>query len=622
MAPLRLRLDDASRLWPVLAQAAAALVMAERHPVCLAQLAETLQPPRSESFHALFQAVLAYGAHPAQDTPFDLALVLDDAAGGAYAGRLDFALDLFDGEGIAAWADNLLQLLHALLAYPARPLVLLPLLPPAQRQLLLHDWNASVLPLGALRNAHDFVDAQAARTPQRTAIEHGGHKVSYGQLARRADAIAARLLERGVQPSDLVGLHLRRGPQLVAGLMGILKAGAAYVPLDPAYPAERLAFMLDDSGARLVLGERALQAQLPAGAREFVAIDDIAERAAGAPAISVAVDPASPAYVIYTSGSTGRPKGVLLPHRALVNFFAAMLHQPGITAADTICAVTTLSFDIAVLELLLPFTVGAKVTIADTATAADGLALAALIDACGATLVQATPATWRMLLDAGWQGRDSLRIISGGEPMTRELADGLLTRVAQLWNLYGPTETTVYSTGEQVLPGDGLVTIGKPVSNTQVYLVDRHLQPVPVGVPGELLIGGLGVASGYHARPDLTAEKFIADPFSGVPGSRLYRTGDLVRWTRDGRLDMLGRIDNQVKLRGFRIELGEIEAVLASHPACRQAVVVCREDRPGDKRLAAYVRADAADLAQADGAPLIASLRALLAQAVPSYMVP
>ena len=623
VAPLRLRLDDASTGHSLLAQAGTALAAAARHRAgSLAQLVETLQPPRSDSFHPLFQAVLAFGVHPAQDTPFDLALVLEDGADGGYAGRLDFALDLFDGEGIAAWADNLQQLLHSLLADPARPLVLLPLLPPAQRQLLLHDWNASALPLGALRNAHDFVDAQAARTPQRTAIEHGGQKVSYGQLARRADAIAARLLERGVQPGDLVGLHLRRGPQLVAGLMGILKAGAAYVPLDPAYPAERLAFMLDDSGARLVLGERALQAQLPAGAREFVAIDDIAERAADGPAVSVAVDPASPAYVIYTSGSTGRPKGVLLPHRALVNFFAAMLHQPGMTAADTICAVTTLSFDIAVLELLLPFTVGARVAIADTATAADGLALAALIDACGATLVQATPATWRMLLDAGWQGRGGLRIISGGEPMTRELADGLLARVAQLWNLYGPTETTIYSTGERVLPGDGLITIGKPVSNTQVYLVDRHLQPVPVGVPGELLIGGLGVASGYHARPELTAEKFIADPFSGVPGSRLYRTGDLVRWTRDGRLDMLGRIDNQVKLRGFRIELGEIEAVLASHPACRQAVVVCREDRPGDKRLAAYVRADAADLAQADGAPLIASLRALLAQALPAYMVP
>ena len=623
VAPLRLRLDDASTGNSLLAQAGAALAATARHRAgSLAQLVEALQPPRSDSFHPLFQAVLAFGAHPAQDTPFDLALVLEDAADGGYAGRLDFALDLFDGEGIAAWADNLQQLLHSLLADPARPLVLLPLLPPAQRQLLLHDWNASALPLGALRNAHDFVDAQAARTPQRTAIEHGGQKVSYGQLARRADAIAARLLERGVQPGDLVGLHLRRGPQLVAGLMGILKAGAAYVPLDPAYPAERLAFMLDDSGARLVLGERALQAQLPGGAREFVAIDDIAERAADAPAVSVAVDPASPAYVIYTSGSTGRPKGVLLPHRALVNFFAAMLHQPGMTAADTICAVTTLSFDIAVLELLLPFTVGARVTIADTATAADGLALAALIDACGATLVQATPATWRMLLDSGWQGRQGLRIISGGEPMTRELADGLLARVAQLWNLYGPTETTIYSTGEQVLSGDGLVTIGKPVRNTQVYLVDRHLQPVPVGVPGELLIGGLGVASGYHARPELTAEKFIADPFSGVPGSRLYRTGDLVRWTRDGRLDMLGRIDNQVKLRGFRIELGEIEAVLASHPACRQAVVVCREDRPGDKRLAAYVRADAADLAQEDGAPLIASLRALLSQAVPAYMVP
>ena len=622
VAPLRLRLDDASTGNSLLAQAAAALAMAQRHPACLAQLVETLQPPRSDSFHPLFQAVLAFGAHPAQDTPFDLALVLDDAAGGGYAGRLDFALDLFDADGIAAWADNLQQLLRSLLADPALPLAQLDLLPPAQRQLLLHDWNASGLALGPLRNAHDFIDAQAARTPQRTAIVHGGDRVSYGELARRADGVAARLLALGVQPGELVGLHLRRGPQLVAGLMGILKAGAAYVPLDPAYPAERLAFMLDDSGARLVLGERALQAQLPAGARAFLAIDDIAERAADAPAVSVAVDPASPAYVIYTSGSTGRPKGVLLPHRALVNFFGAMLHQPGMTAGDTICAVTTLSFDIAVLELLLPFTVGATVAIADTATAADGVALARLIDACGATLVQATPATWRMLLDSGWKGRQGLRIISGGEPMTRELADGLLARVAQLWNLYGPTETTIYSTGEQVLPGDGLITIGKPVSNTQVYLVDRHLQPVPVGVPGELLIGGLGVASGYHARPELTAEKFIADPFSGVPGSRLYRTGDLVRWTRDGRLDMLGRIDNQVKLRGFRIELGEIEAVLASHPACRQAVVVCREDRPGDKRLAAYVRADASHMTPADGAAFLASLRAQLAQAVPAYMVP
>ncbi|MNL99869.1 Linear gramicidin synthase subunit B [compost metagenome] len=625
MAPLRLRLDDASTGHSLLAQAAAALAMAERHPVCLAQLAETLQPPRSESFHALFQAVLAYGSRvmaEAQETPFDLALVLADASGdGRLAGRIDFALDLFDADGIAGWAQNFQQLLRSLLADPALPLVRLDLLPPAQRQMLLHDWNASGLALGPLRNAHDFVDAQAVRTPQRTAIVHGGHRVSYGELARRADGVAARLMELGVQPGDLVGLHLHRGPQLVAGLMGILKAGAAYVPLDPAYPAERLAFMLDDSGARLVLGEHALQAQLPAGARTFVAIDDIAERAEDAPTVSVAVDPASPAYVIYTSGSTGRPKGVLLPHRALVNFFGAMLHQPGMTDGDTICAVTTLSFDIAVLELLLPFTVGASVAIADTATAADGLALGELIDACGATLVQATPATWRMLLDSGWKGRHGLRIISGGEPMTRELADGLLARVGQLWNLYGPTETTIYSTGEQVLPGDGLITIGKPVSNTQVYLVDRHLQPVPVGVPGELLIGGLGVAIGYHARPELTAEKFIADAFSGAPGSRLYRTGDLVRWTRDGRLDMLGRIDNQVKLRGFRIELGEIEAVLASHPACRQAVVVCREDRPGDKRLAAYVRADA-NMTQADGAAFIASLRAQLAQAVPAYMVP
>jgi len=308
-----------------------------------------------------------------------------------------------------------------------------------------------------------------------------------------------------------------------------------------------------------------------------------------------------------------------------VNFIASMAREPGLGADDVVCAVTTLSFDIAVLELLLPLSVGARIVLADRATAADGSALARLLASSGATLMQATPATWRMLLEAGWRGRPGLRILTGGEALSRELADRLLDCGDALWNLYGPTETTVWSALERVTAGSEPISIGRPLANTEIYVVDRRLRPVPAGVPGELLIGGVGVARGYLRRPELTAEKFIPAmynapmPFgtrSGGPGGRLYRTGDLARWRRDGRLEVLGRLDNQVKLRGFRIELGEIESVLAEHPAVRQAVVVCREDRPGDKRLVAYVVSQNGDV------PASADLRSFVKTRTPDYMVP
>jgi acyl-coenzyme A synthetase/AMP-(fatty) acid ligase len=293
-----------------------------------------------------------------------------------------------------------------------------------------------------------------------------------------------------------------------------------------------------------------------------------------------------------------------------------MAKVPGMGKTDTVCAVTTLSFDIAVLELLVPLTVGARVVIADRATASDAAPLAKLIETSSTTVMQATPATWRMLLESGWSGNSQLRILSGGEALPDELAGKLLNCGRELWNLYGPTETTVWSAIEQVKPDNSFISIGKPIANTQIYIVDSRQQLLPVGIPGELLIGGMGVATGYLGRPDLTNEKFIPDNFGSGKNARLYRTGDLARWHRDGRLEVLGRIDNQVKLRGFRIELGEIESVLAEHPSVRQAVVICREDRPGDKRLVAYV------IAASDAAPGNGELREFSRKRLPEYMVP
>jgi amino acid adenylation domain-containing protein len=625
--PLRVRLDDDPSVAELLARVKDGTLAAFAHQdVSLDRIVEAVNPARSLSYSPLFQTMLSLNNTPAAGiamggldvaqafaplgkSQVDLSLFLEQD-GESVHGHIAYATELFDRETVEGFARCLLQLLASMAAAPSQPVSALEILAPDERRKLLAGWNDTARDTGGMPNAHDFIAAQVRRTPDAVALRYKGSSLTYRELDRRANGIAAGLLARGVQPGDLVALFVRRSADMVAGILGILKAGAGYVPVDPSFPADRVAYMLDDSAARCVVSERALAALLPAGAQSLM----LEEAQASDAQVHLAVDPASAAYVIYTSGSTGRPKGVLLPHRALANLFVALTDWPGITAADTIVAVTTLSFDISIVEVLLPLTVGARIEIADVATAADGAALARLADACEATIMQATPASWRMLLDAGWQGRPGLKIISGGEPLPRELANRLLARVAQLWNLYGPSETTTYSTGERVFPGDGPVTIGRPVANTQAYIVDRHLQPVPVGVAGELLLGGLGVGIGYNARPELTAEKFIADPFSGVADSRLYRTGDLARWTRDGRIDMVGRIDSQVKLRGFRIELGEIESVLGAQPGVRQAVVLCREDRPGDKRLVAYLAAPA---------PLaLDGVRASLGKALPSYMIP
>lgn len=608
------------------------------------RLLETLNVERNLSHTPLFQTMVFFQNFPERNIDLAGLQILPVSLEGAHSGTsrtdvtlfasevagelqllIEYATDLFDDAYIGDFAAHLQQVLVAIAEDPGKRLSEIELMSPEQRKRVVEQWNATAQSLPAEVTMHAMFEAQAARTPNATAVEQhviepqaGVERVSYAELDACAERIAAQLRARGCGPGKMVGLFLHRKPHMLAAMLGAWKAGAAYVPLDPSYPAERIAWMLEDSVAPVVLADPELIAELPVGAHAVLSIVDAL--AAEAPAASDSLGSAGPedtAYVIFTSGSTGRPKGVRVPHRAGANFLASMARTPGLRADDALCAITTLSFDIALLELMLPLTVGARVILADRTTAADGQALAALLDRAEATAMQATPATWRMLLESGWRGRKTLRMFCGGEGLPRELADRLLGHGRELWNLYGPTETTVWSTVDRVEAGEGAISIGKPIANTEIYIVDKRMRPLPPGIPGELLIGGLGVSQGYLDRPELTAEKFVPDPFGSRPNSLLYRTGDLARWRRDGRLEVVGRIDHQVKLRGYRIELGEIESTLGAHPQVRQAVVIVREDRPGDKRLVAYVtRADG--VAEID----VASLRAQARQRLPDYMMP
>jgi len=440
-------------------------------------------------------------------------------------------------------------------------------------------WNDTAAPVPDVGVA-ELVAAQMALTPGRPAVTFGTTTLTFAGLDRRSARLARRLAALGVGPDVLVGLYLERSVEMVATLLAVARAGGAYVPLDPDFPPDRIAFMLADCRAPVIVTQAGLARALPASGAQLLLVDDDGDVDA-APA---GIGPDGLAYVIYTSGSTGRPKGVEVPNRALVNFLTAMSERPGLGPDDVLVAVTTLSFDIAGLELWLPLVTGAHVMVASRAEASDPQRLIRLLDDAGATVMQATPATWRMLVEAGWKGRAGLTALCGGEALPVALADQLLDRGVDLWNLYGPTETTIWSTALHVTGRGQAVTIGRPLPNTTLHILDPDLAPVPVGVAGELHIGGAGLARGYLGRPDLTAERFIAHPFDPTPGAFVYKTGDLARWRPDGEVEYLGRLDHQVKVRGFRVECGEVEAALEAHPAVRAAVVVARDDA-----LVAYV---------------------------------
>jgi amino acid adenylation domain-containing protein len=561
-------------------------------------------------------------AAPIETAKYDLTLFATETPRGL-ACSFEYATDLFDRATIERLAAQLAALLASITAAPSAPLRELDLLPAAERALVTTTWNATAASFPRDATLASLVAAQAARTPDAVAVGFEGRTLTYAALDARANRLARVLRARGVGPGALVGIAVERSLGMVVGLLAIHKAGAAYVPLDPLYPRDRLAFMAEDAGLALLLTEPQLAGIVPAPPGGALHLDDPEVDAASADPLDAGSRADDRAYVIYTSGSTGKPKGVEIPIRAVVNFMASMAREPGITASDRLLAVTSLSFDIAGLEVWLPLLHGARVEIASRETAADGAALARRIAEAGITILQATPTTFRLLLDAGYRGDGALKVLVGGEAVPRELVDQLLDRVGSVWNMYGPTETTIWSCVER-LTKDAPVLIGRPIANTQVYVMTSAGGPLraadlaPIGVPGELYIGGDGLARGYLARPDLTADRFVASPFAA--GERLYRTGDLVRWRAQGSLEFLGRLDFQVKIRGFRIELGEIETVLAQAEGVRRAVVMARDAAPhvaGDKRLVAY-------LVPADPAapPALDALRQALRARLPDHMVP
>ncbi len=553
---------------------------------------------------------------------FDLSLHLYEE-GGSYLGRFEYCTDLFRRETVERLASHFEQLLHGIVRNPEQRISTMPIMTASESNQILNEWTATAADFPADVRLHELVEAQVERTPERTALRVGATSLSYAQLDARANRIAQALRARGVSRGQRVGLCVERDADMLAVVLGILKAGAAYVPFDPSFPEARLRFMAEDAQLALLVSTSALAGSVGLPRERQLLLDADAPAIAAAPTTRLPVgaesaQPADPAYVIYTSGSTGRPKGVVVPHRAVVNFLTSMAREPGLRPEDVLVAVTTLSFDIAVLELQLPLARGATVVIATRDEAMSGPALRALLERHGATVMQATPTTWRLLLEAGWTGGTPFKALVGGEALPQDLADQLIARGVELWNMYGPTETTVWSTCARITDTRSGITIGKPIANTTVRILDSRRNVCPVGVPGELCIGGDGVALGYWNRPELTADRFIADPFGTTPdrGAMLYRTGDRACWRTDGTLEHLGRLDDQVKLRGFRIEPGEIEAGIAQHPAVREVAVIAREDAPGDARLVAYVVAERAPADLAD------QLRALVRAASPEYMVP
>ncbi len=481
------------------------------------------------------------------------------------------------------------------------------------------EWNNTARDYPQNLCVHQLFEAQVARRGDRVAVAFEEQKLTYAELNRRANQLARYLRERGVGPDVLVGLCVERSLDMVVGLLGILKAGGAYVPLDPAYPKDRIAYIMEDASAPVLITQERLLPGLPDQQAEVVLIDaqwsSIASRSGED--LECVSQARNLAYVIYTSGSTGQPKGVQLEHRSVVNFLCTMQDEPGIREDDVVAAVTTLCFDIAGLEIYLPLVTGAQVVVISREEASEGKKLQTRMQQSLITVMQATPATWRLLLEVGWNGNKQLKILCGGEAFPRELAEKLLPRCGSLWNMYGPTETTIWSAVHEVTSGgQGTVPIGHPIANTQFYIVDDALNQVPVGQEGQLLIAGDGLARGYQNRPDLTQDKFVPDPFRDEAGARVYKTGDLARYLPDGTISFLGRIDHQVKIRGYRIELGEIETVLASHSSVQHCVVVAREDKPGDKRLVAYM------VAAADERPIGRELREFLQRKLPDYMVP
>ncbi|GDY51927.1 hypothetical protein SVIO_025500 [Streptomyces violaceusniger] len=623
-----------------------ALAALEHQEVPFERLVEEIAPARSLARHPLFQVMLAVQNAPVAapeltglrvtglpaevvsarfDLDFELTERFDEQGRPAgLDGGIVFAADRFDRDTTETIAARLVRVLRAVTDDPTRPVHRVDLLDPEERQHLLTGGDATVreLPVTALPS---LFTAQAVRTPDGTALVCGDRHLSYADLNAAANRLARHLVSRGAGPESVVAVVMDRSPELVVALLAVLKTGAAYLPVDPDQPTDRIAYILTDADPSLVVTQEAVRERVAAGNAPAVVVDAPATAAGladeDAADLTISPAPGNPAYVIYTSGSTGRPKGVCVPHGAVVNFLTAMAERVPLSERDRLLAVTTVAFDIHVLELYLPLLAGAGVVLADRATARDPRALADLAVRSRATVMQATPTQWSLLLDAAGPEVRGMRILVGGEPLPAGLAGQMARQQALVTNLYGPTETAVWSTAADLDPAHPAPKIGTPLLNTRLYVLDDRLEPVPAGVAGELYIAGAGLARGYLGRPGLTAERFVACPFGGEQGGRMYRTGDVVRRDRTGALEFLGRADGQLKIRGFRVEPGEIEAVLQSHAEVAQAVVAAHEVSEGDKRLTAYI-VPVGDGGHTTDAGLAADLRGFATLRLPDYMVP
>ncbi|MGG3818735.1 non-ribosomal peptide synthetase DhbF [Bacillus subtilis] len=544
--------------------------------------------------------------------------VYDRTDGSGLRIDVDANPEVYSESDIKLHQQRILQLLQTASAGEDMLIGQMELLLPEEKEKVISKWNETAKS-EKLVSLQDMFEKQAVLTPERIALMCDDIQVNYRKLNEEANRLARLLIEKGIGPEQFVALALPRSPEMVASMLGVLKTGAAYLPLDPEFPADRISYMLEDAKPSCIITTEEIAASLPDDLAvpelvldQAVTQEIIKRYSPENQDVSVSLD--HPAYIIYTSGSTGRPKGVVVTQKSLSNFLLSMQEAFSLGEEDRLLAVTTVAFDISALELYLPLISGAQIVIARKETIREPHALAQMIENFDINIMQATPTLWHALVTSEPEKLRGLRVLVGGEALPSGLLQALQDLHCSVTNLYGPTETTIWSAAAFLEEGlKGVPPIGKPIWNTQVYVLDNGLQPVPPGVVGELYIAGTGLARGYFHRPDLTAERFVADPY-GPPGTRMYRTGDQARWRADGSLDYIGRADHQIKIRGFRIELGEIDAVLANHPHIEQAAVVVREDQPGDKRLVAYVVADTAiDTAE---------LRRYMGASLPDYMVP
>ena len=604
-----------------------------RQDVPFEYLVEVLNPSRSLGRHPLFQVLVQftnddgapvpelpglasaeeplYAMRSKVDLTFDLAERRPDGTPAGIAGALVYSCDLYTETTARQLSDSLIRLLREVADRPAAPLSTYDLLEPAERDLILVRRNdtAAEMPAALLPG---LIGESVRRNADRRAVRCGSESLTYRELDERVSRLAATLIAEGAGPQTVVGIALPRSLNLVIAALAVVRVGAAYLPLDPDYPADRIRYMLVDARPLVVLTDPDTATVLPNVDVPLLLVDELGDPAE-VPAQPVRLRPGHPAYVIYTSGSTGRPKGVVVPHGALRNLLADMLGRLDVDSSERFLAATTFGFDIANLELFVPLLAGAELVIADRAVVRDVQSLAGLITSERIDIMQATPSLWQALLDVDPAALRGLRVITGGEAISERLASGLVGVARSVLNVYGPTETTIWSTWSEI-DGErtGAPAIGLPIANTQVYVLDAALRPVPDRVLGELYIAGDGLARGYHNRPGLTSQRFVANPF-GPPGSRMYRTGDVVRWGRDGQLEYVGRTDHQVKIRGYRIEVGEVEAALRALPGVRDALVTAETAR---SRLLGYV-------VPVPGTELDpVQLRAQLAEWLPEYLRP